>query len=65
MEVLLVEIERQGEHDDPDDDRTNEAKPLVVPDGVQHAVIILRERTSLVEQPFQFRVHMFLVYQLI
>ena len=57
LEILLVQIERKCENDDPHDDAPDETEPLVAPDGAKHIVIVFGERMYLVKCALQFRIH--------
>lgn len=49
LEILLIEIERQSEHDEPYNNRTDNAVPLVASDSAKHPVIVFHQRVRLVE----------------
>ena len=55
--ILLIDIERRDENDDPKYDGRDEAPPLMAPNGAQHIVIIFRECVYLRDLLFQFWVH--------
>lgn len=57
LEVLLVEVEREREDDNPDDYLDDKAEPLMTPDSVEHLMVILGKSFYLVELAFQFRIH--------
>jgi len=57
LEILLIEIERSGEDDEPEYDARHDTEQLMPAHCANQAVIILRKRVYLLQLPFYFGVH--------